>query len=128
MNVTLHAGRQLTEVGRARRWAGDALDHADVTTQDQTDRAVLIVSELVTNVIRHTDSDAQVRVRTIGDGGLWIEVSDRGQGTPTLPVAGPPESSATGGRGLFLVAASATEWGVDQPSALGKTVWCRIAR
>jgi anti-sigma regulatory factor (Ser/Thr protein kinase) len=77
------------------------------------DVAVLLVSEIFGNSVRHSGSGAPGETVTVaviaGDGIVRIEVTDRaGQGTPELHPAG---SDAEGGRGLQLVAGLAARWG-----------------
>jgi anti-sigma regulatory factor (Ser/Thr protein kinase) len=77
------------------------------------DDAVLLVSELFANSLRHSGSGVPgetvtVAVR-IGNGIVRVEVTDRaGPGTPKLR---PASRDAEGGRGLQLVAALAVRWG-----------------
>ena len=77
------------------------------------DDAVLLVSEVFGNSVRHSGSAAAGETVTIavrvGDGVVRVEVTDRaGPGTPELRPAG---HDAEGGRGLQLVAALAVRWG-----------------
>jgi anti-sigma regulatory factor (Ser/Thr protein kinase) len=77
------------------------------------DVAVLLVSEVFGNSVRHSGSGAPGETVTVavraGDGVVRVEVTDRaGQGTPELRPAG---RGAEGGRGLQLVAALAARWG-----------------
>ena len=77
------------------------------------DVAVLLVSEIFGNSVRHSGSGAPgetVMVAVIaGDGIVRVEVTDRaGPGTPELR---PAASDAEGGRGLQLVASLAARWG-----------------
>ena len=74
----------------------------------------LLVSELVTNAIRHAgmsaDESIQLRVNLAADT-LRVEVADRGQGfTPSAP---PIDPSRPSGWGLYLVEELAEDWGVD---------------
>ncbi|MGV9497336.1 SpoIIE family protein phosphatase [Streptomyces sp. NPDC003642] len=77
----------------------------------------LVVSELVTNAIRH--AEPPVRLRLIHDTTLVCEVSDGGNTAPHLRRA---RSYDEGGRGLLLVAQLTERWGTRQ-SATGKTIW-----
>jgi anti-sigma regulatory factor (Ser/Thr protein kinase) len=75
--------------------------------------AVLLVSEIFSNSVRHSRSCAPgetVAVAVISGGGtVRVEVTDRaGPGTPELR---PADRDAEGGRGLQLVAGLATRWG-----------------
>lgn len=126
MNESMQAERQDTEVRRVRLWMARLLERENITTPEQNDRALVMVSELVTNVLRHTTSVAQIRIRTTLEG-LLIEVSDRSATEPRMHAAGSPASPGLGGHGLRIVDASATRWGVEHPAPLGKTVWCSIA-
>ncbi|MFD9206603.1 ATP-binding protein [Streptomyces sioyaensis] len=77
---------------------------------------VLVVSELVANAIEHGLGGVSLRVG-LADGDLRIEVSDDSPDPARLRAAGDYDVS---GRGLFLVAALALDWGV---SANCKTTW-----
>ncbi|MBP5937160.1 ATP-binding protein [Streptomyces sp. LBUM 1476] len=90
-----------------------------------SDVAVLLVSELVTNALRHAAGPIRVRlIRPAGLGDvLVVEVSD--------PLPDPPRERAArpedeGGRGLQLLASAANRWGT-RPDASGKTVWFELA-
>ncbi len=89
------------------------------------DLAALLVSELVTNSLRHAAGPIGVRlVRPAGlDGTLRVEVSDPLPDLPRERVAHPEDES---GRGLQLVAGSSLSWGT-RPGAGGKTVWFELA-
>ena len=107
-------------VGAARRFVdrtlvawGVAGEHAD---------AMLVVSELATNVVRHAGSPFLVSVARRG-GQVRISVRDIGRGGPTVRCA---TAESTSGRGLALVAAVSSSWGVE-PEADGKSVWADIA-
>jgi anti-sigma regulatory factor (Ser/Thr protein kinase) len=85
--------------------------------------AALILSELLSNAIRHARPlpGAQVQVSwALGDGSLTVSVRDGG--SHTRPHAGHPPPSALGGRGLAIVECLASTWGV-QDSTGGVTVW-----
>ncbi|MFJ4083793.1 SpoIIE family protein phosphatase [Streptomyces iakyrus] len=77
----------------------------------------LVVSELVTNAIRHAQPPVQLRL--IHDTTLICEVSDGGSTAPHLRRA---RTYDEGGRGLLLVAQLTERWGTRQ-SATGKTIW-----
>ncbi|MDH6516746.1 anti-sigma regulatory factor (Ser/Thr protein kinase) [Streptomyces sp. SAI-208] len=88
------------------------------------DIAALLVSELVTNSLRHATGPIGVRlVRPAGVGGvLLVEVSDPLPDPPRERVADLDDES---GRGLQLVAHAADRWGT-RPGATGKTVWFEL--
>ncbi len=89
------------------------------------DLAALLVSELVTNALRHATGPIGVRlVRPDGlPGVLVVEVSDP---LPDLPRERVPEPEDESGRGLQLVASSSRRWGT-RPGDEGKTVWFELA-
>ncbi|MDN3263225.1 ATP-binding protein [Streptomyces sp. CSDS2] len=89
------------------------------------DLAALLVSELVTNSLRHATGPIGVRLlrpAALGDA-LRVEVSDPLPDPPRERVARPEDES---GRGLQLVAGSSRRWGT-RPGAKGKTVWFELA-
>ncbi|MFJ8027777.1 ATP-binding SpoIIE family protein phosphatase [Streptomyces sp. NPDC096311] len=77
----------------------------------------LVVSELVTNAIRH--AVALIRLRLIRNETLVCEVSD---GSSTSPHLRRARLSDEGGRGLFMVAELTQRWGTRYTRA-GKTIW-----
>ncbi|MEF9881001.1 ATP-binding SpoIIE family protein phosphatase [Streptomyces sp. P9-A4] len=81
----------------------------------------LIVSELVTNAIRH--AGGPVTLRLIRDRVLDCEVSDPSSTQPRLRRA---LTTDEGGRGLFLVAQLTTRWG-SRYTERGKTIWTEQA-
>ncbi|MFC5661069.1 ATP-binding protein [Streptomyces nogalater] len=74
------------------------------------DDAALVVTELVTNALRHTQTPTvQVIVRRLSPGAVRLIVIDKGPDLwPVLRTVGPPDS---GGRGLALVDAVTRSWG-----------------
>ncbi|GGX57209.1 ATP-binding protein [Streptomyces minutiscleroticus] len=101
--------------GRLREWGLEALD----------DMAELLVSEVMTNALRH--AYGPVVVCLVRPGGpldaLRVEVSDP---LPDLPRARPVRPEDESGRGLHLVACSSRAWGA-RPKETGKTVWFELA-
>ncbi|WP_322777915.1 SpoIIE family protein phosphatase [Frankia sp. Cas4] len=77
----------------------------------------LVVSELVTNAIRHAQAPLQLRL--IFDGSLICEVSDASSTAPHLRRARVLDE---GGRGLLLVAQLTRRWGTRHTRS-GKTIW-----
>jgi anti-sigma regulatory factor (Ser/Thr protein kinase) len=72
---------------------------------------LLLVSELVTNAVRHAVGETLRLVVMIDDGALRVEVHDPGGGfEPQAPELDPARPS---GWGLFLVDELADRWGVD---------------
>ncbi|MDG9716419.1 ATP-binding protein [Streptomyces sp. DH24] len=90
------------------------------------DMAALLVSELVTNSLRHATGPIGVRLvrRPSGlPGVILVEVSDPLPDPPRRRAARPDDES---GRGLELVAISSRRWGT-RPDEVGKTVWFELA-
>jgi anti-sigma regulatory factor (Ser/Thr protein kinase) len=81
----------------------------------------LVVSELVTNAIRHAQSPIQLRL--IRDRTLICEVSD---GSSTAPHLRRARAFDEGGRGLLLVSQLTQRWGTRQ-TLHGKTIWAEQA-
>ncbi|MGW0118966.1 ATP-binding SpoIIE family protein phosphatase [Streptomyces sp. NPDC003327] len=97
----------------------------DWADADQLDAAVLMVSEMVTNVLVHTDGDALLLAEVAcGEKTrrLRVEVSD---GSDELPHKRHPGEMASSGRGLVLMEMLADAWGVD-PRGEGKTIWFEL--
>ncbi|XRQ11862.1 ATP-binding protein [Actinomadura welshii] len=85
--------------------------------------AKVVVSELVTNVLRHTTSTAAT-VRVVqADKGTVIEVFDS---SDVLPVAGAADLLDEGGRGLAMLDALVKEWGAQPLGGGGKAVWALL--
>ena len=85
---------------------------------EQADTAGLLVSELVTNAIRHACGPCALVVAFDGD---TVEVSVE-DGDPRVPVARDAGGHEEDGRGLLLLGALADDWGV-RPLAQGKATW-----
>ncbi|MGC2998135.1 ATP-binding protein [Streptomyces sp. G35A] len=102
--------RRLTQVVVLRHWGLGGR-----TTED----AVLLVSELVGNAVRHTGARVfGLRLRR-RRGWIRVEVRDPSRGLPCLM---PVQDMDVSGRGLFLVDKLADRWGVDLLPR-GKTTW-----
>jgi anti-sigma regulatory factor (Ser/Thr protein kinase) len=84
--------------------------------------ATLIVTELVTNVVRHAHSPIRIRLDW-DDDTLHVEVQD---GSSILPAV-TDLAGEDGGYGLRIVKALTEEWGI-RPLAEGKAVWCNLKR
>ncbi|MER6289003.1 SpoIIE family protein phosphatase [Streptomyces sviceus] len=95
----------------AMRWLSDrGLDEAAFAAE-------LILSELITNAIRH--GAEPIRVRLLYGRTLICEVSDASNTAPHLRRAA---STDEGGRGLFLVAQLSQSWGTRYLPE-GKVIW-----
>lgn len=108
--LSASVARKLT-VDRCRKWGRDAL----------CGDLALVVTELVANAVRHAGTDITVRLIQL-DGGVRLEVAD-GSVRPLRPR--PAAMSDEGGRGLLLVDALSTRYGVEaEPD--GKRVWAEL--
>ncbi|MFG2825161.1 SpoIIE family protein phosphatase [Kitasatospora sp. NPDC048365] len=85
-----------------------------------TERAELLVSELVTNAVRVARTEVQLQL--ICTGKLLVEVSDDNHDMPSLE---PVEPFDEWGRGLNLVATLADKWGTAR-KAVGKVVYFEL--
>ncbi|OPG08262.1 PAS sensor protein [Streptomyces sp. GKU 895] len=104
------------EVGRARATVREQLHEWGLGRL--ADTTELMVSELVTNAVRHSHS-RPVELRLVRGETLLCEVDDDDHELPTLRNAGPDDEF---GRGLRIVSTLAREWGASRTNA-GKTVW-----
>jgi anti-sigma regulatory factor (Ser/Thr protein kinase) len=108
--------------------ARHALDGlVDVLDAGRLDEIRLLVSELVTNSVRHAGMGSGDRVGLkvkVSDGAVRVEVADRGPGFE----AGQPLPSLyqDSGWGLYLVEQIADRWGVTQDG--GTCVWFELDR
>jgi len=88
------------------------------------DHVQLVVSELVTNVIRHASGhEATVRLERHDDR-IVVAVVDPDARPPRLTRASVDDES---GRGLSLVDAVGDRWGSRHLASGGKIVWCELA-
>lgn len=111
----------------ARRLAVQQLDEWGIPYATHvSDTVALLVAELAANAVLHgrvPGRDFELRlVYEHETGVVRVEVADTHQGRPE-PSPAPTDAYADGGRGLQLVAAIATRWGVSDRTGPGKTVW-----
>lgn len=100
-------------------------------TEDQADGLLLVVSELVTNSVRHAVLlSPHLGVEVVLSGG-WVKVGVE-DGHPYRPkaLAADPERQQTGGRGLLLVKSVVAELcgvcDVERTAAGGKIIWAAL--
>jgi anti-sigma regulatory factor (Ser/Thr protein kinase) len=85
----------------------------------------LLVTELVTNSVKHTGADTVVLKVLVGRSAVWTEVTDVGPGfDPPAPTAAGKDRT---GWGLFLVERLAQRWGVNRDGD-GTKVWFELRR
>ncbi|MFE9172219.1 SpoIIE family protein phosphatase [Streptomyces kebangsaanensis] len=104
------AGVRLAATGKLDEWGLSELGFS----------VELVLSELVTNAIRH--GCEPIHVRLIHDRTLICEVSD---GTSTSPHLRYAATTEEGGRGLFLVSRTTERWGTRY-SPRGKVIWAEL--
>ncbi|WP_432520151.1 ATP-binding protein [Kineococcus sp. SYSU DK006] len=86
--------------------------------------AQVVVSELVTNAVRHGGPPIALALDCDAGDGVVLAVSDGGRRLPEQVAALP---DAVGGRGVHLVQLLSSEWGVRPHDGRGtKTVWSRV--
>jgi serine phosphatase RsbU (regulator of sigma subunit)/anti-sigma regulatory factor (Ser/Thr protein kinase) len=83
--------------------------------------AELVVSELVTNAVRYSQS--KISLRLVLEGGLFCEILDDSAALPRLRQAAEDDER---GRGLQVVSQMAQRWGTRR-TGTGKVVWCELA-
>jgi anti-sigma regulatory factor (Ser/Thr protein kinase) len=108
-------------VGDVRRWLRGVLA-AQGRDEDLADTAVLLVSELVGNVVKHTDGTV-LEVTVDCDQVVRAAVHDSEPSMPLLRRVGALE---TCGRGLSIVHELSNRWGATLYRA-GKYVWFELA-
>ncbi|WP_370084681.1 ATP-binding protein [Streptacidiphilus sp. MAP12-16] len=90
------------------------------------DMAVLVMSELFTNAITHTDSTEITCVLRADEDSVRVEVRDQGckPGQPRVRQAAADEES---GRGLLIVSSVTNRWGVARDEhGTGRTIWAAL--
>ncbi|MGW2635813.1 ATP-binding protein [Streptomyces sp. NPDC001348] len=112
-------------VARARACVRKALAARGID-EDVSESAVLITSELVTNALTHSAGERIVCRLHISPERLRIEVQDDNRG-PSRPAPRQPGPEDQSGRGLLLVEALSTDWGVaGVPHRYGRVVWAEL--
>ncbi|WP_308313062.1 SpoIIE family protein phosphatase [Streptomyces sp. ISL-1] len=109
-------------VAHARRFTARTLRSwraTDERVTEQSDTILLIVSELVTNALVHTQGQVGLDLMLSGER-LRVAVSDASPRAPVKP--GNVDWEATGGRGILLVQAVSASYG-SVPLSSGKQVW-----
>jgi serine phosphatase RsbU (regulator of sigma subunit) len=111
----------LESVSAARAWVRSTL--ATWELEPMVELGELLVSELVTNALRHANGPIELTALLLDDV-VTLGVSDADQPLPRLRKA---KAADEGGRGLQLVAMLSARWGA-RPTAEGKVVWCELPR
>ncbi|MDV5143678.1 SpoIIE family protein phosphatase [Streptomyces sp. SBC-4] len=106
----------------ARAAVGQAL--RDWGLPELADDAELLTGELLVNVLLHTEGGAVLTLEVLPEPvrRVRLSVQDRSSAWPRRRT---PGEAATSGRGLLLLDALSSRWGVE-PRGEGKAVWCEI--
>lgn len=104
-------------------------------SEERVDDAALVLSELVSNALRHArplptpenpEDSVGVSWRAEVDRGSkaggWVEIAVRDGGSSTMPRVARPSVSGLGGRGLGIVQSLSGRWGTEM-DATTTTVW-----
>jgi serine/threonine-protein kinase RsbW len=109
----------LASVPEARRYVGELLAGCPAR-----ETLMMCVTEFCANAVEHSDSGRggsyTVEVTCPRDGLVRVAVTD--EGGASVPAPGPADPLADGGRGLAIVAACTSRWGVADAYP-GRTVW-----
>lgn len=109
----------------ARAAVEGALTEAGVDPMTIND-ALLVLSELVSNAIRHARTEYTVSAG-LSEGSVRLEVFDRDTRPPALMGL---DDESTSGRGLHIVAGLASDWGWSSQEGdhgvAGKVVWAEV--
>jgi hypothetical protein len=110
-----------TSARSARRFVGDTLAKAGLP--GAVEAAVLLTSELVANSLLYARSEITVVVIP-GRASAVIKVYDA---SSQKPIRREAREDSTSGRGLELVEALASSWGVEDRAEEGKCVWLEVS-
>jgi serine phosphatase RsbU (regulator of sigma subunit)/anti-sigma regulatory factor (Ser/Thr protein kinase) len=124
VDLTLDLPPTAESAGAAREALAPLADRLD---NSQLETVRLLVTELVTNSVKHGDpGDQPVKVRVVVTGGsIRVEVSDAGPGFEPPPRPDQPLESPSGW-GLYLVDRLAHRWGIENDA--GSAVWFELDR
>jgi serine phosphatase RsbU (regulator of sigma subunit)/anti-sigma regulatory factor (Ser/Thr protein kinase) len=110
----------------ARREVASVLDAWSVT-EDVRHDVVLLVSELVSNVVRH-ETAQRIDIELSVDAGAVTVAVTGGAAAPAVPLAHPaglPPSSSERGRGLVILEALTATWGTQRTNSR-TSVWFTV--
>lgn len=125
-SVSIQLPHAAASVRSARRRLSSDLRRRGLT-EDAIADAVLVLSEMLSNALKHARPLATGQIRVgwdVSTTSVELQVSDGGG--PTRPYLQAPSLTSVGGRGLAIVATLCTEWGVRQDADM-TTVWAMLA-
>ena len=125
MTFEIELPRALESAATARQAVGE-LSHA--LPEDVLGDVRLLVSELVTNALRHAGLGDDERIALavgVTDQAVRVEVTDHGRGFD--PSAVPSDPEAAEGWGLYLVATLSDRWGAESNGDATR-VWFELDR
>ena len=124
--ASLALADDLRAPARARAWTEMWLASWEINDEGIT---TLLVSELVTNAVKHTHTNSILTLAVAG-GMIEVGVTDGGSSRRVIPAqrgvlsAASPLVVPESGRGLMIVEALSDSWGVT-PFGRGKQIWFR---
>jgi anti-sigma regulatory factor (Ser/Thr protein kinase) len=122
--IMRHAGLafvgEVASIPTARNFAAGKTKEWDSSVL--RDDISLMVSELVTNAVRHAKGGGTLDLVELECGGVHVEVSD---GSTAVPVVGRGGLCDASGRGMRIVDSLASSWGVVSRRE-GKSVWFEL--
>jgi anti-sigma regulatory factor (Ser/Thr protein kinase) len=121
-SISLELPATLQAAARARAAVRQAAEDCDVGPDDRW-RAEMIVTELVSNAVRHGPGGPLELTIHAGGSGLRGEVADPGPGIQHNELVR-RRATEEGGRGLFLVDALSDSWGLSRSRS---RVWFEVA-
>lgn len=115
-----HLPAEPQSVGQARLWVRSLCNES--YRREMCEDAELVITELVSNAIKHAATEVRIEARPAESRGLRLSVIDQS----ARPIRRPDvDVLAESGRGLLLVDLLSTRWGVAaEPD--GKQVWAEL--
>lgn len=120
MEIRIPVPADPSAVGRVRRSMARTL--RAIGLESIVDDFQIVASELVTNAVRYGADPVEIAV-SIQDGNVRISVTD--SNVDSFPATKPPTDTQGSGRGLHLIAALSSSWGITEHDNK-KTVWAEL--
>lgn len=114
---------EVASIRMARVFVADRVRHMEHVVADGTrDDVVLVASELVANAVRYCTGHLNLCIERLA---ACVEIIVHDD-SPVLPTVREVNVTAESGRGLAIVGALCSEWGVRPVAGAGKSVWGRV--